>query len=767
MVPVNFALLQGSLTRPDLVREMAYLERLLYKNKQQHRSSRHFQQLFDVHRCLQLWRKLDLQHLMAELAEHAKLTDSARQAQWLPSFQQQQPSPSAQLLLQRIIAGCRVMGLVQTAVHKAASALSAQLALTFFMPLCLTAIAILARVRVLAGQWVLDAVAAYNALIDYLPALPQVITDGGSSLPQLLKAEWRGSLPHAVQLPYEAGDSYAKRVLEHAASRPAQVPNRALPEARPTAAVVRADKSHQTGPQKNLPARGAKDLSTAAAAQPEHPASLPVFEDRDLRSGERSPETAVPLYVSSGALTGAPSSFGMGDAFATLTGGTALSVQPPNATSLPPLGQPLEAFRRREPLNTDGCTSIFAGAEQSQRRPPAEIGGVFGDVTVLASAPPEVPPDLPAQHVSARTPGVHAGALPDQSSAAQGSSPAGSGDQGDVPPVSPGSGQLQVAEAAPQNAETLEAAREHATSRAASAAATLDGAVSARDFPGLDNGAQGVVSDREHILVAPLEMSVPVPVQQQHADALPGLLGDHASSPALYYVLSALGFGPEAAEKGVESPVAGLTTASAPLPGVPASAEARVPSPQLAEPPDPARDSERLPLYDVLLPALGSQPAQVSAPAVGQAPLPASVQPAPAGEVAKDAPEVESLGEARRMLPDSKAGPPASVQQRPAVEMAEDAPGVESAGEARRMLPGSKAGQKRARQAAAAAQAKPQLPAKRSWEEWLQPGASTAAEPGAARGQQSASRGRGGQGGRGGMQSRGRGGHGHQAKKRR
>lgn len=40
------------------------------------------------------------------------------------------------------------MGSVQAAVHKAASALSAQLALTFFMPLCLTAIAILARIRV-------------------------------------------------------------------------------------------------------------------------------------------------------------------------------------------------------------------------------------------------------------------------------------------------------------------------------------------------------------------------------------------------------------------------------------------------------------------------------------------------------------------------------------------------------------------------------------------------------------------------------------------
>ncbi|CAL8470705.1 g10247 [Coccomyxa elongata] len=747
MVPVNFAVLQGSLTRPDLVREMAYLERLLYKNKQQHRSSRHFQQLLDVHRCLQLWRRLDLQQLMAELAEHAKLRDSAREAQWLPNPQRQQPSPSAQLLLQRIIAGCRMMGLVQTAAHKAASALSAQLALTFFMPLCLTAIAILARVRVLAGQWVLDAVAAYNMLIDYLPTLPQDITDGGNSLPQLLKAEWRGSLPHAVQLPYEAGDSYAKRVLEHAASRPAQLPDRALPEARLIAAAVRADESRETGPQKNLPAQGAKARSTAAKEQPEHPASLPVFEDRDLRSRERSPEANVPLYVSSGALTGAPSSLGMGDAFAALTGGTALPVQPPNAASVPPLGQPLEAFRWREPLISDGCTSVFGAAQESQGRTPAEMGGIFGEVTVLASAPPELPAEVPAQH-ELRTPGVHATTLPDQSSAALGSSPAGLGDQGGLLPVSPGSGPPQVAEAASgllpvspgsgppqvaeaasQNAEVQEDAREHATSRAQTAAAPLDGAVSARDVLCLDNSKQGVVSEREHMVVAALDMVVPR--QQQHAEALPEVPCDHASSPALYHVLPVLGLALGAAEKGVDSPAAHLTPGTAGLPGVPASAEARAPSPQLAEPPDSARDSEGTPLYDVLLPTLGSHPAQVPTPALGQAALPASMHPQPAGEVAKDAPGAELVGEAHRMLPESKAG------------------------------------QKRARQAAAAQQAKPQLPAKRSWEEWLQPGASTAAAPGAVRGRQTTSRGRGSQGGRSGLQISGRGRHGHQAKKRR
>lgn len=213
---VLFMTPQGSLTRPDLVREMAYLERLLYKNKQQHRTSGHFQQLIDVsnvykqalqlvdashcllalfskccmkhsgrscwqvHRCLQLWRRLDLPRSIAELAGHAKVTEDAREAQWLPMSQQQTSQPSGQLLLQQIVAGkivpkahhsetskrdclanhlervsqilgcpgCRVMGMVQAAVHKAASSLSAQLALSFFVPLCLTALAILARVRV-------------------------------------------------------------------------------------------------------------------------------------------------------------------------------------------------------------------------------------------------------------------------------------------------------------------------------------------------------------------------------------------------------------------------------------------------------------------------------------------------------------------------------------------------------------------------------------------------------------------------------------------
>lgn len=37
----------------------------------------------------------------------------------------------------------------------------------------------------------------------------------------MLKSEWRNSLPHAICLPYDAGDSFAKRVAEQAAQREA------------------------------------------------------------------------------------------------------------------------------------------------------------------------------------------------------------------------------------------------------------------------------------------------------------------------------------------------------------------------------------------------------------------------------------------------------------------------------------------------------------------------------------------------------------------
>ncbi len=45
-------------------------------------------------------------------------------------------------------AGCNVLTALFSAIRKAGAALSAQLALTFFVPLCLTGLAIVARMQV-------------------------------------------------------------------------------------------------------------------------------------------------------------------------------------------------------------------------------------------------------------------------------------------------------------------------------------------------------------------------------------------------------------------------------------------------------------------------------------------------------------------------------------------------------------------------------------------------------------------------------------------
>jgi len=45
---IHIGVMQGSLTRPDLQREMKYLEKLLYKNRNQHRESQHFHRLQEV-----------------------------------------------------------------------------------------------------------------------------------------------------------------------------------------------------------------------------------------------------------------------------------------------------------------------------------------------------------------------------------------------------------------------------------------------------------------------------------------------------------------------------------------------------------------------------------------------------------------------------------------------------------------------------------------------------------------------------------------------
>lgn len=68
---------QAALARADLWAEAALLERLLYKNRSQHRGSRHYKKLLEVRRLLRLLREAALP--VAAAALHAGLS-AARQS---------------------------------------------------------------------------------------------------------------------------------------------------------------------------------------------------------------------------------------------------------------------------------------------------------------------------------------------------------------------------------------------------------------------------------------------------------------------------------------------------------------------------------------------------------------------------------------------------------------------------------------------------------------------------------------------------------------
>lgn len=113
--------------------------------------------------------------------------------------------------MQRLHAGAGLLqGLALSAVEAAAQT-SAQAARTFFMPLCLTATAMMGRVQVVAGNLAGACATAYNALSALLPLLPEAADLGSAGaeahtqrlarMPRSLQCKWGDCcLPQVVPL---------------------------------------------------------------------------------------------------------------------------------------------------------------------------------------------------------------------------------------------------------------------------------------------------------------------------------------------------------------------------------------------------------------------------------------------------------------------------------------------------------------------------------------------------------------------------------------
>jgi hypothetical protein len=245
--------LQAALQLPDLWYEADMLQRLIYKNSSQHRGGHVMRTLRGVHRQLRLLAALQLPQLLDDLAHMLKLAAplqaAAAERRGMPSHAPRATHrvPCAEacaLAMQRMRGGAQLAaGLVRSCLEAARHAL-AQVAKTFFIPMCMVATALLARVQVgvipyrtgcvcehctkpsnarhaaifasaaayshpdrsiTPQAWSMQAaqaaVAAYNGLAALLPLLPAAALPGSpapsplAGLPPDISLGWTGGLP--------------------------------------------------------------------------------------------------------------------------------------------------------------------------------------------------------------------------------------------------------------------------------------------------------------------------------------------------------------------------------------------------------------------------------------------------------------------------------------------------------------------------------------------------------------------------------------------
>lgn len=178
----------------ELCRETTLLDKLMYKNANQHRGTRPFHRLQEVRRLL---RWVPEANAMAHLRRlHDLLTLAARSTFTLQ--ERYVPTASAAIsTLRRLLSACHLAEEIARALLGAAHQSSSHLAHGFFMPLSLACLAILSRVRILNAQLLLDSVNAYNATSELLDMLPvadgkerEMVVDGLKGLPSMIRCDW-------------------------------------------------------------------------------------------------------------------------------------------------------------------------------------------------------------------------------------------------------------------------------------------------------------------------------------------------------------------------------------------------------------------------------------------------------------------------------------------------------------------------------------------------------------------------------------------------
>ncbi|XP_068339301.1 uncharacterized protein [Pyrus communis] len=146
----------------QLQAETAILERMVYKNKNQHRRGSYFQYLMKVRRDLRLLQSTKLEELLGCCFQSITGKRPKQKLHLLESLKRRKCENGKHNFMERLLGAARLLSQMVEPMLKAAIEISMLLARSFFMGFSLTVLALLARLRVLVQQILLDVVSVFN-----------------------------------------------------------------------------------------------------------------------------------------------------------------------------------------------------------------------------------------------------------------------------------------------------------------------------------------------------------------------------------------------------------------------------------------------------------------------------------------------------------------------------------------------------------------------------------------------------------------------------
>lgn len=142
--------------------EVGVLDRIVHKYKNQHRRSSYFQYLLKVRRDCKLLQSTNLVELVNSAFLVINGNRPKQKVQLLESLKRRKCDGGKHNFLGRIQGAARLLSQMVEPMLKAAIEISTLLARSFFMGFSMTVLALLARLRVLTQQILLDVVSAFN-----------------------------------------------------------------------------------------------------------------------------------------------------------------------------------------------------------------------------------------------------------------------------------------------------------------------------------------------------------------------------------------------------------------------------------------------------------------------------------------------------------------------------------------------------------------------------------------------------------------------------